>query len=627
MSRVLLTCQDGKPLHLFNDAAFSQEQYDLLCQKGAALSLLPGAYTCTGAQEHTIVFQTDMLQPLGDVLRGKNAAGFLALIEDLSRKLLVLRGTGGFSIGNVLLDMDCIFADASSRVWFIYSCCTGASVTPYERTFIAQLKKYVRIYADEPGMQEFWAVLDDPFVDIDAIHRYFVSKKCQTSNNGDSQMPVAGREGTKKRYSSEVMLQMADRMNDMRQNEQQYCNSTDAGYGTVYGNAVTYQPAGYSGAGFYTNAGIVNTGNGGVNNRIEQQNQMDMYAAGMDEPTMDQKSAYAQPPQSPLNSNYAVGMDQPTMDNSPATVPAGYGPVYSGFATGMDQPTTDQAPAYAQIESRLPSATNTVNLDQLTVDSQPKFVTPKSGLSNQNASQNKGGIISMPSMEESSVKLEKLSVNRAAIENLEPKLRAKCPKGIPLEKWVVYCKRMKAWRRNLFFVLLTLVGFVLAGILIYAFAGYIGLLIMVLLTVILTALLWRFDKLNWLIKPKKPQTLFAEPKRPAIDPVFTVRIKICSTNLNTPVEIIIRQQEQAIGSSSSICPTPLKYVGISRKHCTISCIKTTGHAEYYICDENSRNGTELNGEKLIAGNNYPLHVGDHIVLAHRYTFDVRSDAR
>ncbi len=108
--------------------------------------------------------------------------------------------------------------------------------------------------------------------------------------------------------------------------------------------------------------------------------------------------------------------------------------------------------------------------------------------------------------------------------------------------------------------------------------------------------------------------------------MFSVRIKLRSTNLTSQVEITIRERDQLIGSDAKSCPVPLDFPGVSRRHCRICCKRVAGHTDYCIRDEGSRNGTELNGERLEPGQDYALHVGDRITLAHRYQFVVHSDA-
>ena len=92
------------------------------------------------------------------------------------------------------------------------------------------------------------------------------------------------------------------------------------------------------------------------------------------------------------------------------------------------------------------------------------------------------------------------------------------------------------------------------------------------------------------------------------------------------VEITIRQQTQLLGSDARQCLSPLKFKGISRRHCSIISEQGAGHMEYYIRDEGSKNGTKLNGEILQPGMRYPLHIGDRITLATQYVFEVGSDA-
>ena len=168
-------------------------------------------------------------------------------------------------------------------------------------------------------------------------------------------------------------------------------------------------------------------------------------------------------------------------------------------------------------------------------------------------------------------------------------------------------------------------GAALLAILAGAFLGTVGIILILLAAAIGLAFLFSrgYLTLRW---PKKQEPAMEQPVAPNVGEVFTVRLRLISQNLATHQEVIIRENNQIIGSDPAVCPSPLKYRGISRRHCRISCKRTGGHEEYFITDLGSTNGTKLNGELLEPDMDYSLKLGDHVTLAGRYDFKISSDA-
>lgn len=168
-------------------------------------------------------------------------------------------------------------------------------------------------------------------------------------------------------------------------------------------------------------------------------------------------------------------------------------------------------------------------------------------------------------------------------------------------------------------------GAAFLGIIAGAFLGNAALIVIILITAVLITFLFSrgYLSLSW---PKKPAAGETPPAAPDVSDVFTVRLRLISQNLPTRQEVIIRQNDQIIGSDPNVCRVPVKQRGISRRHCKISCVRTSGHEEYYITDLGSKNGTNLNGERMEPNVAYPLKLGDHVTLAGVYDFRVGSDA-
>lgn len=314
-------------------------------------------------------------------------------------------------------------------------------------------------------------------------------------------------------------------------------------------------------------------------------------------------------------------MDQPTQDESNAsqkttkrmTADTPNAQAHTGFAIGMDQSTADD-PAYQPFSAnpRMPQA------------DAPTSVAPRgTGRHTDDAEQR---VLSQSTLAVSQKTLTDIpKLPATASVQLAPHTR-KIPDGIPVDEWQEYLKKRDAFWRAFGLLIGGMVCAAMLGMVIGAFGGFVGVLLYLMVAMLGVAVLINRGRLDALRPFKKPKPLQPEPKAPNIEAVFSVRIKLRSTNLTSPMEITVRHQDQLIGSDRRCCSSPLPFEGISRRHFRIISTKVAGHTDYSIRDENSTNGTELNGQRLKPGKDYPLHVGDRITLAHRYVFVVCSDA-
>lgn len=189
-----------------------------------------------------------------------------------------------------------------------------------------------------------------------------------------------------------------------------------------------------------------------------------------------------------------------------------------------------------------------------------------------------------------------------------------------------YQADLAKWKNRLWIPVALLVSLVVLILLAGAFAGGLGVVVMILAAGITIAILTASGKMNWLKKPKKPKKMMPEMATPEMNSVYSVRLRLKSMNLPKPVEVTIRKEEQLLGSDQVMCLHPLPYKGISHRHCMVISRNMHGHTTYLIRDEGSKNGTRLNDKKLEPGVEYPLQIGDVITLAGRYQFRVVSDA-
>lgn len=340
-------------------------------------------------------------------------------------------------------------------------------------------------------------------------------------------------------------------------------------------------------------SGIINAVRGSISMVSSQSSSMPPRPApvpvfGMDQPTQDEpavpgerdfvRGGALKPPSAP-----AFGIDQPTQD-APASNSLRHPAAEASLAVGIDQETADEAIPY---EPR-PEPRVLPRIDPAPVKTPPDGSAPI-------------GPAPAPSAH-------------------------KIPEGVSPHAWQAYLDQKAAFWRTLGLLTAGLAGTVLLGLVIGAFTGFLGVLLYLMLVLLSGAVLMSRGYLDALRPYHKPKPVQPEPQAPDIEAVFSVRIKLRSTNLTSPVEITVRQQNQLIGSDKRYCVASLPFKGVSRRHFRIISTKVAGHTDYAIRDEGSKNGTELNGQFLEPGKEYPLHVGDRITLAHRYVFVVCSDA-
>ena len=182
-------------------------------------------------------------------------------------------------------------------------------------------------------------------------------------------------------------------------------------------------------------------------------------------------------------------------------------------------------------------------------------------------------------------------------------------------------------KARLIAVLLTLLFLIIGSI---AFImHWFAALVYVLIVAITLALLKRnrpemFAKLK---RPKQPQKaeLAKQDFVEVIDSVFKVDTMLASQNLSSVIQILINKASFVIGSQASTCDYVLNMDNsISRKHFRIIFAKIGGRTAYYIEDLNSRNGTAINGQRLIPGEPHVLQYGDQITISGKFNFIVRS---
>ena len=98
---------------------------------------------------------------------------------------------------------------------------------------------------------------------------------------------------------------------------------------------------------------------------------------------------------------------------------------------------------------------------------------------------------------------------------------------------------------------------------------------------------------------------------------------------NTPVlkagngeEIInINKPEFILGRKAINCDYVLEHKGIGRVHARVEA----NADQYFIVDLDSKNGTFINGTRLISNKVYPLNDGDQVKLADmEYSFQLNS---
>ena len=294
--------------------------------------------------------------------------------------------------------------------------------------------------------------------------------------------------------------------------------------------------------------------------------------AGMDEPTVDDSRAEVRP-------GRTGSMDDPTVDDSRAPVR----PIRAG---GVDDPTVDDS-------ANPPNPRKTRTDGGRKAETERAYNAEPEGRQGEDTPQKQ--------------KKEKKPAQRPSVqprENSDPK---------------------KAFWESAIKLGIYAAATVVLAILVGAFLGGAGIILTILAAAVGLAFLFSrgYMSLKW---PKKTEAAMVPPTAPNVEEVFTVRLRMISQNLATHQEVIIRENNQVIGSDPSVCRVPVSYRGISRRHCQISCKRAGGHEEYFITDLGSTNGTTLNGERLEPNKPYPLKLGDHVVLAGKYDFKISSDA-
>lgn len=144
---------------------------------------------------------------------------------------------------------------------------------------------------------------------------------------------------------------------------------------------------------------------------------------------------------------------------------------------------------------------------------------------------------------------------------------------------------------------------------------------LLLLVVGLIVLLRKKPDLFWFLRKKKKEdvgTVHAAPPESVlpvkdyIPNLILVSSKGTKSSTLTGTQIVVNKPEFSIGRSESCdCSLQLSH-DISRKHCIVRFDKATETS--YIVDNNSSNGTFLNGKRLTPKKAYPIRNGDSIQL-------------
>ncbi len=312
------------------------------------------------------------------------------------------------------------------------------------------------------------------------------------------------------------------------------------------------------------------------------------------EPVMSEPS-----PQLRMDSSIHFGINEQTMvEETP-----GFGSIGPGSA---NEATVAEFPSPSSYQASSPDEMTVVEGQQ-----------PAAGRRDMNAPTPSGTEGGNPEREE-----KKEKDRKSKPEKPEKKKKAK-PE--PARRPQTYEERKSFFWQNMIKLAGIVAVAVFLGIIAGAFLSSAALIVVILLAaVLITFLLSRgYLTLSW---PKKPEPGKTPPTAPDVEDVFTVRLRLISQNLATRQEVIIRENDQIIGSDPNVCRVPVNQRGVSRRHCKISCVRTSGHEEYFITDLDSKNGTHLNGEKMEPNVAYPLKLGDHVILAGKYDFRVGSDA-
>lgn len=82
-------------------------------------------------------------------------------------------------------------------------------------------------------------------------------------------------------------------------------------------------------------------------------------------------------------------------------------------------------------------------------------------------------------------------------------------------------------------------------------------------------------------------------------------------SVNTGETIVINKPEFIVGRNGETCDYAIDHKSVGRAHAIIKC----ENAKYYIIDMDSRNGTYLNGTRLLSNKHYELKGNDVVVFA------------
>ena len=346
---------------------------------------------------------------------------------------------------------------------------------------------------------------------------------------------------------------------------------------------------------------------------------------GADAPTSDEGGmapvGYAAPaPAGALN----FGADAPTSDEG-GMAPAGYAaPAPTGALNfGADAPTSDEG-GMAPVGYAAPAPAGALNFGADAPTSDDGGMAPAGhaapAMSVRQQPQPEKAAKAKPE------KPAKVKTEKPAKVKKEKPVKAKKEKPVheDVSEPLTYEEQVRRCWANRMILLVVAVGVILFMLMLLAFASPLAVLVMLLIAAAGAAFAGKQGFFATLVMPKVEKT---EPQAPTLGEVFNVKMKLQSVNLGSVVEVTIRQREQILGSSEQLASKPvLNYSGISRQHCKIICMTSAGNDTYYVEDLKSKNGTELNGMRLLPGNRYPLHYGDTLTLAHKYKFVVHSDA-
>ena len=332
-----------------------------------------------------------------------------------------------------------------------------------------------------------------------------------------------------------------------------------------------------------------------------------------DAPTSDADAGTPAPSAKPFRPNAAFNPDAPTSasDDGPAS-PAGDKPASSGKNKLPFKPMSGGAKTKPVHRNSPPSVPATETPAPIAPKQEPSYVPPKRKASDDSF------VPQTTTGSEQKYQPDYRSFTLKEMEKLEDRRYE--------AEMQLYKQAMSKWKSRLWIPFAAAFGLVLLILLGGAFAGAFGVVFLILAAAAAIAILFATGKMKWLALPRKPQKQLPQRGTPELTSVYSVRLRLKSMNLPKPVEVVIRKEEQLIGCDKNHCIQPLDYKGISHRHCMIISRYQHGHTEYYIRDENSKNGTRLNERKLDPGVEYPLQIGDVVTLAGRYQFRVLSDA-